>query len=355
MAALNHTLGETVNNKVHPQTLAGIHSCPDPLHWGIATPFQEDFVPLGSVTRVESNHEAVIEAARISFERYGSAPQGHQPKILLRLCVDPKCHQLPPWPEPVFRSLNNIFHIACGDSSFGVADLNRGLGIGFFSPEMVKDASFFRSTFLECLFYVLVVRLSHTPIHASCVCLDGRGVLLCGASRTGKSTLAYACAKLRMQIVTDDVVHLCPDPENHGLQLWGNPWNLRLLPDAVRFFPELAGEELKPRSDHELYLEINVPSYFPDSASVSCQPEFLLFLERRHTSRPSLSPISQERAFQRLQRDVFLDEEPVVERHFFVLKQLAQRPSFVLTHSGDPLVVAGMVKSLLQKQGPSFS
>ncbi len=41
-------------------------------------------------------------------------------------------------------------------------------------------------------------------IHAGCVAMDGRGILLCGDSGMGKSTLSYACAKAGWTYVSDD-------------------------------------------------------------------------------------------------------------------------------------------------------
>lgn len=44
--------------------------------------------------------------------------------------------------------------------------------------------------------------------HASCVDFDGKGVLILGASGSGKSSLALACMSLGARLVGDDYVEL---------------------------------------------------------------------------------------------------------------------------------------------------
>ena len=69
--------------------------------------------------------------------------------------------------------------------------------IGFVTEAMVEDASFFKSTFLDCLFYVLAVHHDYTPVHCSGVVSEGRGVLICGISGTGKTTVGLRLRPLR--------------------------------------------------------------------------------------------------------------------------------------------------------------
>jgi HPr kinase/phosphorylase len=50
------------------------------------------------------------------------------------------------------------------------------------------------------------------PIHAGCVCLDGRGLLILGPSGAGKSSLALELMTLGARLVADDRCLLAPDP-----------------------------------------------------------------------------------------------------------------------------------------------
>lgn len=52
---------------------------------------------------------------------------------------------------------------------------------------------------------------SPTILHASCVALDGRGLLILGPSGTGKSALALRLISLGALLVADDRTELCRD------------------------------------------------------------------------------------------------------------------------------------------------
>jgi hypothetical protein len=324
----------------------------DPLHWGIPTRFRADFNPIGTPIRVESNREAVIRVAQDNFGRYGRPCTDASPKFLMRVCVDPVHRTTPPWPKPSFRSLNHLFHIACGDSNFAIADLNAGVCIGFVTEAMVEDSSFFKSAFLDCLFYVLAVHHAYTPVHCSGVASGERGVLICGTSGSGKTTLAYACARSGLQVLSDDVVHLRMDPANNQLRLWGRPWFLRLAPQTVDLFPELRGLKPQLRSDHEWYLEVDVEKQFPGSVVVSCEPEALVFLERHHDAASLLQPLDVDSALERLLKDIHVSEAPVIERHRQTLARLLQTQAYVLSYSGDPVKAVEVIRSILHSSNP---
>ena len=326
-------------------------SYPDPLHRGIALHLREQFSLLGTSVEVQSNQEIVLEAAKLSFGRFGRSPQAGPAQFLIQLCVDPDRHDPVTHPVPSYRALSHLFHIGCGNASFAVADLAAGYAVGFVSSELASDISFFRYAFLECLFYVMAVHRSHTPVHCAAVASDCRGALICGPSGAGKTTLAYACAKSGMQIISDDVVHLQMDFVNGQLSLWGNPWTLRLLPDAVGLFPELEGTEIRKRSDHEGCLEVDVVSHFPSSTLISCQPKALFFVERNHNTENKIIPVEEEQVFRRLSRDIVLDDPQVIKRHQKVLEKLAAVGAYELQYSGAPSVAVELIKEVLQQRG----
>lgn len=64
-------------------------------------------------------------------------------------------------------------------------------------------------------------------LHASCVAVDGRGLLILGPSGAGKSSLALRLSSLgaalvsddqtRVTVVGDELLATCPNPDLHGL------------------------------------------------------------------------------------------------------------------------------------------
>jgi HPr kinase/phosphorylase len=91
-------------------------------------------------------------------------------------------------------------------------------------------------------------------LHASCVAVDGRGLLILGPSGSGKSSLALRLISLGAQLVSDDRTRVdrvgdaltatCPNPELRGLieargtGILRAPWvesaELRLVIDLAR-------------------------------------------------------------------------------------------------------------------------
>jgi len=319
----------------------------DPLFWGAPLIFRKKFKPLGATVCIASNSEKVLEAAEESFGFYGTVENSAAVDFTLNLCVDPLHRQKSPFPPASFRALGHLFHISCGNSSFAVADLESGSAIGFVAAEIVQDRSFFRNTFLECLFYVLAVHFRFTPVHAAGVVFNQQGILIWGEPGAGKSTLAYACARAGFQLVSDDVVHLEIDPASNQLMGWGRPWQIRLLPDAKTLFPELGQEEPRLRSDHQWYLEIDLAKRMPESLLVSCRPSILLFLRRGPNAGSRIESLDSEQALNLMKKDIYLTEQSVLQRHYLTLQHLVHSKIYRLYYEGPPVEAVALIKNLV--------
>jgi hypothetical protein len=129
-------------------------------------------------------------------------------------------------------------NIADGEN-FAVSDFERRSGIMFVTDAAVAHQEYFRYFFLESTAMALLSSGSATAIHAACVGLDGKAVLLCGDSGAGKSTLAYACAQAGWTYVTDDGSYLVHGRDD--LLVTGNSSIVRFRPTAEELFPELRG------------------------------------------------------------------------------------------------------------------
>ncbi len=83
-------------------------------------------------------------------------------------------------------------------------------------------------------------------IHAACVSLGGTGILLCGDSGAGKTSLSYACARAGWTYITDDGSFLVHGRDDRLVV--GNCSQVRFRPTAEALFPELRGRRVMERA-----------------------------------------------------------------------------------------------------------
>ncbi len=290
---------------------------------------------LGIGVALETNSKGLLQTFEAAFGRYGAADEATA-QMTLRLLVDEAFTALPPWPPAVVRADHDQLYIAAGNENVVVADLARRHAFGFLSPAMAADHTVLRTSFLECAVFAMATHgtgATHTYVHASAVGDGERGLLFSGPSQSGKSTLAYACARRGFRVVTDDVVYL--RTESGSLTAWGRPWRLRFLHDSVRFFPELNRNELfTPENE----IEIDVEQFLPGRTQMCCTPSVLFFLHR--SGGPArIEPVSCDRAVQLLARDLIADMPGVMDRHRHAWRMLAEKGSYLL-HYGEDLEAA---------------
>src|SRR5207302_1041778 len=127
-----------------------------------------------------------------------------------------------------------------------VHDISQGFSFGAVSSASLEHRGYFRYFFLESAALCHIANRFATPIHAACVELDGRGVLLCGDSGAGKSTLAYACAQAGWSYITDDCSFLINNRTDRLVT--GNCLQVRFRPEGSMFFPALQGCDITDRA-----------------------------------------------------------------------------------------------------------
>jgi hypothetical protein len=303
----------------------------DPLGRALVPSLVEELAPLGVGLRLETNSRHILEAARDAFGRYGTeASDKEAPRFALRLLAEPSFRETAPWPEPVYRGQGSLFYVCVGRQNTAVADLRQRQATGFVAAAMAEDIRFLQRTFLECLVLTMLTHgpgATHTYVHASAVVKDGRGLLLSGPRESGKSTLAYACAKRGFRILTDDVVYL--REESNGLSAWGRPWQMRFLPDCTNHFPELS----RACEDNGV-IQIDLEEFLPDRVQTCCEPSAVFFLDRT-SSHPECEELPPEEAARLLARDLIYDSPEVMERHCRTWLHLARRGSYVLRYGND--------------------
>ncbi len=311
----------------------GLIAARDPLGRSVPADLVAECAPLGITLRFETNSLKLLDGFRSSFEQYGTT-RG-LPHFTIRLVVDHSFTQSPPWPDMVVRGHQDFLYITAGTQNTAFADLSRRYAFGFLAPEMAEDSAYLRRNFIECLFFAMVTHgtgATHTYVHASAVAGGNQGLVFSGPSESGKTTLAYACARRGFKIVTDDVLYLRRN--QNCLTAWGKPWRCRFLSDCVRFFPEFGRRPGEIRSAEAEITEIEVEDHLPGGTQAQCQPKALFFLDRHH-GPIECEPLKPDKAVQLLARDLICDAPRIMENHWQTWNQLAEQGSYVLHYDED--------------------
>jgi hypothetical protein len=230
---------------------------------------------------VRTNDRRILAAAEASFGRF-EVPSSGEP-LVVRLVVDDPVAPPPTAPAAPLdaRSLGHetaghLYSIFLGSAGRAVVDVATGFGTGSVASTLADQAGLLRYAFVEAMALAMLTGgRGYVPIHASCVVRDGIGVILQAPAGTGKSTLALACARRGWGLLAEDVVFARPSgrgpvdgPASDGpLEVWGMPWTQRLLPDATRFFPELATATARLQANGEHKLELDLDDHAPGTAT----------------------------------------------------------------------------------------
>ena len=237
------------------------------------------FYPLGFPLAFSTNSDAVMAAARSTWGAFTPAYPGTA--LSLEITVLPGENRLPP--RPTFRSQQHLMSIVCDAQNQVIIDLNRGCATAWVTEHVANDADFLRQHFLESSAGVLTLAKHLASVHGGLVARGGSGVLLCGESSAGKSTLSYACARRGWTFITDDGTFLVRD--RAGRHAVGNPQTVRFREDATRFFPELAEHPIVVRPNGERGWIIDSAD-LPITTSNGCVVNHVVVL-RRSASGPA--------------------------------------------------------------------
>ncbi len=292
------------------------------------------FFPLGFPLEIATNSEKVLEAAHKSWN--SSTPGFDRPPVRLELGV----HSNDPavLPElPVFRSRQHLLSIVSDAEHFIVCDLDRGFAYGWISNLAASSCPFVQRL-VEASAYSMIDSLYLAPVHGALVALDGRGVLLCGDSFAGKSTLSYACARAGWTFICDDATQLLRERDDRfGI---GDPHVINLRPDAPELFPELKCRPTTIRNNGKPGIEVLTGSETGIATAHGAPVHHIVFLNRSGLRHALLEPFPEEEAARWFNRHACFGGAQKRASQVAAYQRLAGAHIWQLSYSGPHEAVA---------------
>ena len=254
-------------------------------------PFSAVFYPLGFPVEVKTNCAEVLELAEQSWGEFRQTIE--MPLIHVQLGVREGGGTDCP-PPPQSRALHNIMARIADAENFYIVDLLQGFSFGWVNDAALSHRTYLRYHYLEAAALTHIANRYTAPVHAACVDWQGHGVLLCGDSGAGKSSLAFACGRAGWTYVTDDASFLLHGES--GRWIHGNCHMVRLRPSAADLFDEVAGRPLTPRLNGKPSIEIPMSAMPEIRRAPKSNVEHIVFLNRGESRVQELVPYSRDAA-----------------------------------------------------------
>jgi hypothetical protein len=289
-------------------------------------PLLQRFYPFGFPTDMRTNQPEILSQAHdlwSSFEeRFDTEPIRVYAHVL-----EGNAGECPPMPtthimQPLLTSIAN-------GENYSIANLDQCTTQVVLSRETVNWHRYLRYFLLAPSPLCHIVTRYATAIHGGCVARNGRGVLLCGDSGAGKSSLSYACARAGWTFVSDDASFLLNNGEER--RVTGNCHQIRFRPTAATLFPELAGLEVTPRAAGKPSIELPTAVLPNISCAQTTQVDYLVFLNRHAGGRSELVPYRREVARHSMRQVLFGSAESLAAQ-YLSLERLLRADVFELRY-----------------------
>ncbi len=264
----------------------------DPVLSDFDLPRRRTFFPLGYPLVLETNSSDVVLAAK---EAWGAIEQMFQ-RDPVRICLGVAEGELPsPAPMSLIRAKEHLMSIVADQANFLMCDFDRGFAFGWVTPRTAANRALLRYQFLTPGGIALAQQRAFAPLHGALVMRRGTGVMFCGNSLAGKSTLAYACARAGWTYVGDDGAFLVRGRDDR--YAIGDPHLVRLRPDARELFPELARHVPAARPNGKIAMEI-CPRDLGLTTAPGCAVDHVVFLDREPGGIASVQGYPKDRALE---------------------------------------------------------
>jgi hypothetical protein len=214
--------------------------------------FRRVFYPLGFPLELQTNSWEVIEAASENWglfsQRFDTAPMRFALGVKEIEGAELRSQ------KSSFFARDHLMTILIDADNFVVSDYQQFYSYGWITRALASDSGVLRYRVLTPAAMMMAECLALAPLHGALVARNDCGVVLCGDSFAGKSTLAYACAKAGWTYVSDDGTFLLRNRLDRYAV--GDPHFFRLREDARELFPELAEHMPIVRPNGKIGIEV---------------------------------------------------------------------------------------------------
>jgi len=215
---------------------------PDPFVERAGSPTQISRQLLGGHFHFQSRDAELLRLVQWAYADLPShALSAVSPHFDIRLVVNdavPERYRRSPPPLTLMGGGGLLGGVA-GSGSFAVLSPDQGGALVTVSRDLLRYPYHVRYELIEFVVFTLAARAQHlVPLHAACVSLRNRGVLLMGASGAGKSTMALHCLLRNLDFVSEDAVFVKP----RGMLATGVANFLHVCPQTLSWLP-------KPQAD----------------------------------------------------------------------------------------------------------
>ena len=268
---------------------------------------QRRFFPLGFPLDVHTNCEEILAHCQTQWGCF--KPQFAVGPMLAEIHVI-ECPQEECPPLPQYRYLDPILTAVADAQHYCLADITCSRTKIVVSSAALRHPLYFRYFYLEGAAGVHIATRHATPIHAGCVALNGHGILLCGDSGAGKSSLSFACARNGWEYISDDATFLL-----HERKVIGNCHQVRLRPTAAELFPEITGLPLTPRAEGKPSIELSTAPLEQIRRRPCAEVNSVVFLNRRAPGKPGVFPYSREVARRYMHQVLYGTPKTIARQH----------------------------------------
>jgi hypothetical protein len=310
-----------------PPLPAGPFGVSDPLQCDFAMPLRARYFPMGFPVDVETNSVELLSTAANLWSCFPQLTE--TPPVTFRVAVSGRSTVEPRAALP--RGQEHLVTIVHSPENFAIADLASAFGFAWLTQDIAADAAYCRYYFLEPLVYVMLTALYLTPLHASCISLNDRAVVLCGDSGAGKTSLGYACARRGWRYLADDAAHIVRSSHDHSVV--GRPYTIRFRESARWLFPELNRFTASQRPSGKIDFEIETHE-LGLSIALKQSASNIVFLRREQgRAAAHLRPFPREEAERRLAQVICFGNERIRSEQQESIRRFVTLPISELIYS----------------------